>query len=36
MDDERLKELFGKYGKYRNTFIEAMNFMKCGSLGPTV
>lgn len=36
MDDERLKELFGKYGKYRNTFIEAMNFMKCGSLGPIV
>lgn len=36
MDDERLKELFGKYGKYRNTFIEAMNFMTCGSLGPTV
>jgi len=22
MDDERLKELFSKYGKYRNTFNE--------------
>lgn len=36
MDDERLKELFGKYGKYRNTFIEAVSFMKCGSLSATV
>lgn len=32
MDDERLKELFGKYGKYRNAFIEAVNFMKHGTL----
>lgn len=36
MDDERLKELFGKYGKYKNTFIEAVNFMKCDSLSATV
>lgn len=27
MDDERLKELFSKYGKYRSTFNEAVNFM---------
>lgn len=32
MDDERLKELFSKYGKYRNTFNEAVNFMTHGSL----
>lgn len=32
MDDERLKELFGKYGKYRNAFTEAVNFMKHGTL----
>lgn len=27
MDDERLKELFSKYGKCRSTFNEAVNFM---------
>lgn len=32
MDDERLKELFSKYGKYRNAFNEGMNFMTHGSL----
>lgn len=32
MDDERLKELFSKYGKYRNTCNEAVNFMTRGSL----
>ena len=32
MDDERLKELFSKYGKYRNSFNEAVNFMTHGSL----
>lgn len=36
MDDERLKELFGKYGKYKNTFIETVNSMKCDSLNAAV
>lgn len=35
MDDERLKELFSKYGKFRNTSNEAVNFVTHGSLtGP--
>lgn len=32
MDDERLKELFSKYGKYRNTLNEAVNLMTHSSL----
>lgn len=36
MDDERLKELFSKYGKYRNTFNEAVNSCSLTVLLPSV